>query len=474
MAISLLPSLQQPDDDTLAKILGTYKSPSVIGGGGPQGTIAQAKLGGSTAQPTSSTSLLPMFSQQDNVPMPSQDLTLLPALAAPSRASLGSTDADNALTAAQAKEKADTPQKYDWSQHSLLGKIGHVAGSIGNAIGDAYSPELMTLLPGTQLNKEARLFQDKQDVQKKTENAAKAGQELDVVNNEEANREAEAPLRDSTIAKNTAEAEKALRGPVATSPFELWHQSNPNGTLDDYNKAMSKPLTQQDADNRNAALDPILKKHSLPTGLITPGMSAADANATIQAAVTGMNQGRADTHITLEEHNSGRADAAATDKRTAAQTKAVAPYEGVLDAASDARSFAAQHDGPGDYALMMSFVEATKPKTGFRFTTTEQKLIQSARSYAQGAQAAYLGGKTGELFTPQQRQQMLDVIGIHEREAQRHLKSMGAAYDTGEQKPTDNSSAGPKVGDVRPGADGNYRFKGGDQYDKSSWEKVTK
>lgn len=34
--------------------------------------------------------------------------------------------------------------------------------------------------------------------------------------------------------------------------------------------------------------------------------------------------------------------------------------------------------------------------------------------------------------------------------------------------------AGPKVGDVVPGNDGNYRFKGGDRYDQKNWEKVTK
>jgi hypothetical protein len=29
-----------------------------------------------------------------------------------------------------------------------------------------------------------------------------------------------------------------------------------------------------------------------------------------------------------------------------------------------------------------------------------------------------------------------------------------------------------KVGDIRPGDGGNYRYKGGDQYDQKNWEKV--
>ena len=40
-------------------------------------------------------------------------------------------------------------------------------------------------------------------------------------------------------------------------------------------------------------------------------------------------------------------------------------------------------------------------------------------------------------------------------------------------KPTEGGTA-LKAGDVRPGADGDYRFKGGDQYDKKNWEKVKK
>ena len=32
----------------------------------------------------------------------------------------------------------------------------------------------------------------------------------------------------------------------------------------------------------------------------------------------------------------------------------------------------------------------------------------------------------------------------------------------------------PKQGEIRPGQDGNYRFIGGDQFDKKNWEKVSR
>jgi hypothetical protein len=130
-------------------------------------------------------------------------------------------------------------------------------------------------------------------------------------------------------------------------------------------------------------------------------------------------------------------------KQQVAADKAAAPYQNVLQAGEEARSYAAEHTGPGDYALMLSFVDATKPKTGFRFTTTEQHIIQSARSLAQGAEAAYLGGKTGELFTPQQRQQMLSVIAIHEREATKYLKAHGYTVDTGTDAGSTDNAGGP-------------------------------
>ena len=39
-------------------------------------------------------------------------------------------------------------------------------------------------------------------------------------------------------------------------------------------------------------------------------------------------------------------------------------------------------------------------------------------------------------------------------------------------KPAAPVAGAPKVGDIRKGVDGDYQFKGGDQYDKNNWVKV--
>src|SRR6185312_9148685 len=44
---------------------------------------------------------------------------------------------------------------------TTLGKIGHVFGGIGNALGDIFAPATMALIPGTQLYNERMIGRDK-------------------------------------------------------------------------------------------------------------------------------------------------------------------------------------------------------------------------------------------------------------------------------------------------------------------------
>jgi len=60
------------------------------------------------------------------------------------------------------------------------------------------------------------------------------------------------------------------------------------------------------------------------------------------------------------------------------------------------------------------------------------------------------------------------------------LKTLGLVPDADASVPepgaatpsTPPSTTSPKVGDIKPGKAGNYRFKGGDQYDSKNWELV--
>jgi hypothetical protein len=137
------------------------------------------------------------------------------------------------------------------------------------------------------------------------------------------------------------------------------------------------------------------------------------------------------------------------------------PYQDILDSIDEARDYAKEQSGPGDYALLLRVVDATKPAKGFRFTQSEQNLLIGARSLANSADALYQKAAGGQLLTPDQRKQMLDVLGIVEKHAQTRMQELGG---TGGQ----NTKA-PAVGAV----EGGYRFKGGDASKQENWEKVS-
>lgn len=68
--------------------------------------------------------------------------------------------------------------------------------------------------------------------------------------------------------------------------------------------------------------------------------------------------------------------------------------------------------GPGDYTIMMAFVDATKPSSGFRFTDAERKVIEGTRGTVEGIQAKIKSATdaTGPFLAPQQRNTMLQII----------------------------------------------------------------
>jgi len=97
-----------------------------------------------------------------------------------------------------------------------------------------------------------------------------------------------------------------------------------------------------------------------------------------------------------------------------AAEKIMAPLNRIEDVAERAKQYVAAPTGPGDVALLLAYVEATKPQTGFRFTTAEQNLIRGSRGWVEAAQAKVEGGFTGILFGDEQRKiigQIIDSAG---------------------------------------------------------------
>ena len=57
------------------------------------------------------------------------------------------------LKVAKAQFEKNTPWGSPTNHPGILGEIGHVAAKVGNIAGDVVAPETMSLIPGTQLNK---------------------------------------------------------------------------------------------------------------------------------------------------------------------------------------------------------------------------------------------------------------------------------------------------------------------------------
>ena len=185
----IFPPIQGPTDDpTLANLLKTLpqaQSPAVVSGGGALGSINQAAQGSSTFQP--STPALPdsPFQPQDTQPVPS----VLGTVGAPSRSSLALNSANGDVQAAQDRISADTPKPYDWHAHGALGNIGHVAGRIGNIVGDVLDPAATALIPHSDLWNQGRLAADQGQLYKAQINQQAAQKESDTVDDNQATRD---------------------------------------------------------------------------------------------------------------------------------------------------------------------------------------------------------------------------------------------------------------------------------------------
>lgn len=86
---------------------------------------------------------------------------------------------------------------------------------------------------------------------------------------------------------------------LPTNPFELWLKQNPNGTVDDFNKLQSKPLTPQEAASLNSVWDNLATKHHLPTGQFAAGMPHADATQLASALNSAIGKQQGDAHVSI-------------------------------------------------------------------------------------------------------------------------------------------------------------------------------
>jgi hypothetical protein len=241
----------------------------------------------------------------------------------------------------------------------------------------------------------------------------------------------------------------ALRNPKPKSDFELWSQEHPTGTAEDYQAYQSKPLTQEDADARNAIWDRIAQQNHLPLGQFRAGMPTADAAALAAQLNNVISRGQGAQKISIDLGN----QALAGGKQDVAARKAVyTAYQPVMDSAErfnvmskNYEDAIKDHDQQAMLSLLYNHMGMTMGlQKGARMTQALIKEAQDSQPWLKGMEAkfdkdGYLSGVT---LSPMQMQEMVhNAQGRYSEDVQKARNEAGylGATDDGPDR-TPNSS----------------------------------
>lgn len=204
------------------------------------------------------------------------------------------------------------------------GHIAHVLSTAGQIAGNIVAPDVMAGIPGTRLN---RMVQEQQDTgeinrlqqlisENNNRDAQTAGQQF-----ENTYAPADHALKQKLTQSEIDNQQSEIYGrqhPQLTNAFELWHQQNPSGTLQDYEAATNqgKTLTADDANALNGIWNSIAGQYHLPMNQFRAGMSHDQASelTTSMNSVVGRNQGQ--QHIIIEGNRAANAGDKTRDANT--------------------------------------------------------------------------------------------------------------------------------------------------------------
>jgi hypothetical protein len=205
---------------------------------------------------------------------------------------------------------------------SALGKVLHVLSTAGQIAGDIVAPNIMAEVPGTHLNRMMQEHGDTNEInheqQLMSENherdAQTQGKQIENANAPQ--HEADLHALNLSQQGNLDSETYTRQHPQPQNEFQLWRQQNPNGTAEQFNALQSHPLSQSDAEARNAVWNTIATKYHLPQNQFRAGMSGADATQLAAAMnnVIGRDQGGA--KITIEGQKADQAGNKTRDANT--------------------------------------------------------------------------------------------------------------------------------------------------------------
>jgi hypothetical protein len=412
------------------------------------------------------------------------------------------------------------------------GKILHALSVAGNIAGDIFAPSTMELIPGTQLNRrdqEASLGKRLQLLtQASTDNQQKEAQTEQEKALTEYTRQRPA-IEQSKLdqkrlsAQNRITSDAAKRGQLATfdedgfpafadDPTSEAFQSRK--VLDDVRQSKQDLQDAQTAytNAKHNPNDPLFQQVERRLAIAQQNANAAGTRA--QAYMGNYLKGAFNKDLSghdlagaprIADDNGNVVTVGATNAGFATKANAGAAQfndvHGALDSLestagdvvrsggrlnSPGISYAMQHMtgtptqfiqsldkaslSPEERAYVISVAAAHENIQGLRksagggATDTQVGNLLKMLPDASTPDLDYLKGQTGQIRAT------ADRLGRGAATAAGGLHVRGQEHDLHKE----TAPAAPKVGDVRPGNDGNYRFKGGDQYDQKNWEKVGK
>lgn len=325
----------------------------------------------------------------------------------------------------------DYDKAHPWgspiSEHpGFLGKVAHGFAKAGNIAGDILAPGTMANIPGTDLNKQVTRAGDENRFQQATQEETqkqKADTEQEGVEQRPEIAEATGELKGKLAAESEASKAKlqgesdaqrdkrlneTLAGRAELDTKRDREKFSEENTLQDKRDTAAMDRAKIMAGKESGSYMPLYDEKGHAVGAWNPKTGTVNKSPDSLPGTTGQGQHIASTN-------------------TAAQEKALKPYQDMLDSSQEAHSLQKMADGgnaEADVDLALDFFKMIRGAagSGVRFTQQESNLIMKTRPMSQDLEAyAQKVIGSGAPFTPDQRKKVVDVIDMHAQAAQKAM-----------------------------------------------------
>lgn len=365
------------------------------------------------------------------------------------------------------REQKANPWGTENNHPGALGKIAHVFSTIGNIAGDVVAPSVMANIPGTQMNRDARINQlqgqvgqEEQEKSQLADDALKPELQKAALRKSAAEASAQEQETADLPAKNAAENQykaaqiSALLHPQAKTDFEAWQKQNPTKPVEDWLHAQAATKPGNDfeqyyhdyiTDNHlpDSAHNRLIARQAMAVAGQPPQRAPQITIINPQGQVQTLHSGEMVAPGSMSASQFGAGNAADV-KEGKANEKASANMDSELGLM---KQFEANPSPTNDVAMLMHYIGATKPESmgKIRLNENEIKLFGGTRSSLGDAEALVSRVTNGQRLTPEQRHNMVGTMSMLNTASKRGSKSeSGGGAPPAGAKIRDYSTLGAK------------------------------